>query len=155
MGKMSDKSTWKNKGKSRARRFIDTVDTSTSKFDKQNKDMVRDAKTGKEMTYRQFRELQTKQEIDEDRKRWPFSPVSTQTRKRMERAKPRIEDRSVFDHQTKGKPIKKLVGNVKRAMGMSGLKYGGQPKKPYGMKSGGLVCRGMGKASRGGKYKAT
>jgi len=35
------------------------------------------------------------------------------------------------------------------------LKYGGRVK-PYGMKRGGSpVCRGMGKATRGGKYTAT
>ena len=106
-------------GKKRARRDIDTVKT------KNKKGMVRDAKTGKEMPFRQFMELRTKQEIDEDRKKFPFSPVSTQTYKRMKRAKPRIEDKSVFDYQTKGKPVKKVVGKIKRAMGMSGLKEGG------------------------------
>ena len=49
----------------------------------------------------------------------------------------------------------------------SGLKYGGRAKpygmkyggKPYGMKRGGKpkgsTCRGMGSATRGGKYTAT
>ena len=32
----------------------------------------------------------------------------------------------------------------------SGMKYGGKPKK---MKNGGATCKGMGAASRGGKYR--
>lgn len=118
-------------GKKRARRDIDTIKTINEK------DMVRDAKTGKEMPFRQFMELRTKQEIDEDRKKFPFSSVSTQTYKRMKRAKPRIEDKSVFDYQTKGKPVKKVVGKIKRAMGMSGLKEGGKTI-PEGSEGAGL-----------------
>ena len=56
-----------NKGKSRARRWIDTTAT-------ENKDnMVRDAKTGKEMPYRQFMELRAKQELEDAIKNTVFN----------------------------------------------------------------------------------
>ena len=122
-------------GKKRAKRFIDTLETINEK------DMVRDAKTGKEMSYRQYRKLEDKQDIDEDKKEFPRlakkgffgePPKKNRFGKQVQQR----EDQSVFDYQTKGKPIKKIVGKIKRAMGMSGLKDGGKPK-PYGMKHGG------------------
>jgi hypothetical protein len=151
---------------SRAKRFINTVRTINEK------DMVRDAKTGKEMSYKQYRKLEDKQNTDEDKKLYPTLTKlghfgETPKKNRFGKQVQQREDKSVFDHQTKGKPVKKIVGKIKRAMGMSGLKDGGKPKpygmkyggKPYGMKHGGKpkgsVCRGMGSATRGGKYTAT
>ena len=60
----------------------------------------------------------------------------------------------------KNKGLSKLPTSVRNQMGFK--KYGGKTKgmmgggkvKPYGMKHGGM-CKGMGAATRGGKYKAT
>ena len=107
-------------GKKRARRFIDTAKTINKK------DMVRDAKTGKEMSVRQYRKLEKKQNIDEDKKEFPRlakkgyfgePPKKNRFGKQVQQR----EDKSVFDYQTKGKPVKKVVGKIKRAMGMSGV----------------------------------
>ena len=111
-------------GKKRARRFIDTAKTINKK------DMVRDAKTGKEMSVKQYLKLEKKQNIDEDKKKYPRlakkgyfgePPKKNRFGKQVQQR----EDKSVFDYQTKGKPIKKVMGKIKRAMGMSGLKEGG------------------------------
>ena len=120
-------------GKKRARRFLNTIKTINEK------DMVRDAKTGKEMSYKQYRKLEDKQNIDEDKKEFPRvakkgyfgePPKKNRFGKQVQQR----EDKSVFDYQTKGKPIKKIVGKIKRAMGMSGLKLGGKtiPEGPEG-----------------------
>tara|TARA_R100001443_G_C3330486_1_gene172202 strand:+ start:547 stop:1131 length:585 start_codon:yes stop_codon:yes gene_type:complete len=118
------KRTKRTKGTKRTKRFLDTIETINEK------DMVRDAKTGKEMSYKQYRKLEDKQDIDEDKKEFPrlakkgyFGELPKKNRfgKQVQQR----EDKSVFDYQTKGKPIKKIVGKIKRAMGMSGLKEGG------------------------------
>ena len=117
-------------GKKRARRFIDTAQTINKK------DMVRDAKTGKEMSVKQYLKLEKKQNIDEDKKKYPRlakkgyfgeSPKKNRFGKQVQQR----EDKSVFDYQTKGKPVKKVVGKIKRAMGMSGLKKGGRTMKDF------------------------
>tara|TARA_R100001530_G_scaffold46988_1_gene35304 strand:- start:305 stop:787 length:483 start_codon:yes stop_codon:yes gene_type:complete len=118
--------------------------------------MLRDPKTGKEMSGRQFVDLVQKEDFDAELAENKGNRPRIGSTKQQKALRGRIEDRSVFDHHMKDKSLlKKAVGNVKRAFGKSGLKYGGKVK-PYGMKRGGSpVCRGMGTATRGGKYKTT
>ena len=124
------------RGRNYAKRFTQTLDT-------RKNDTVRDAKTGKEMSMRQFNNLRKKQRIESNRKNYPsLTPGMNKKQNIFGKQVEQREDKSVFDYQTKDKPVKKVVGKIKRAMGMSGLKNGGQVK-----------ARGQGAATRGFNFK--